>query len=967
MANTKNFRKVLTLLLLFCCCHLNAFGFTYSTNFPQLSEEVKNTINKQSSNQEFNLPSPSSKSVNKQSQPEKETTSSKFTSVPKLETEYQEERITSPSAIEKAYRLQYGKILLNQIINLDCYTQYITKEVPGFVDMFKSPSMPDYSKRVNQPQYKQYNDINNEKHYQVPSFQSNIYSSTNEESRTSYPDNTNNYISNYQLHYPYPSHPTEQQSFSSQQKTYGNQSLYRDNKNNYLFGYNQANAYHVQFKQKEEPIDLEKIINSQLTQFGYDIFNKDQFAPLDNIVPDKNYILAPGDIIKIRIWGSNIDTELSGKIENDGTIFFPKIGTLHLAGVKYKNLDQILSKEVKKYLPGVKIDSVIEQLHSIQVYVVGQVNEPGLKVMPAFSTVFTALALSNGIAKSGSLRNVYIYRENKLYKKLDIYDLITNGSKKNDIVLQDRDLIYVPYIGPTVAIVGAVVKPGIFELPPDSTGSSKTIKTLLNLAGGPLHQAHSRLYIRHFKDHQTLEIKEISLAQINKSSVVPQNGDLIELRYVNPGLTSAVKLKGHVWQELEKDYKKGLKLSQLLNNPENIKPGAITDFAIIKRYIPLASDYTTIRFPLQKVLQGQFDMELHPYDEIHILAKKDFNIRQPVFITGAVWQPGEYQAEPGLTVSALIAQAGGVKYGANIHHIELSRQYILQNHIETRHQIIDIKKTDISLQPYDTIHVPLLNQAGEIHQVCIKGEVRYPGIYTIKDGEHLSDLIQRAGGFTDKAYFYGAKYTTLRAREIQQKSIDHLIQDLQIRAQQVLSEQAQTAVSKEDAEAAKAAQSSIQALINRLKTVKAEGRVSIFLTDLKSFKGSKYDFELGDGDTLEIPKRPNFIAVVGSVYSPGAFLYEPNKPLEFYLQKSGGPTKTADEDYVYVLKANGEVISKVQKSGLFTRFYSMKLMPGDTIVVPENLERIPYLRLVKDITDIVFKIATTAGIALAIF
>ena len=174
-------------------------------------------------------------------------------------------------------------------------------------------------------------------------------------------------------------------------------------------------------------------------------------------------------------------------------------------------------------------------------------------------------------------------------------------------------------------------------------------------------------------------------------------------------------------------------------------------------------------------------------------------------------------------------------------------------------------------------------------------------------------------------------------------------------------------MSNEDAQAAKAAQSSIQALINRLKTIRAEGRVSIFLTDLKSFKGSRYDIELNDGDTLEIPKRPNFVAVVGSVYSPGAFLYEANKPLKFYLQKSGGPTKTADEDYVYVLKANGEVISRAQHSGLFTRFYSMKLMPGDTIVVPENLERVPYLRLVKDLTDIVFKIATTAGIALAIF
>ena len=988
MTNIIFFRKVICLILIICICYTNAFAFSYS-EFSQLPDEVKSALGKLTLNQKL-APSLSSslktlsstKSTDKQKQLENERKTN-LASALEAKMKKKEELFNTPSTIEKAYRIQYGKELLNQIVNLEDYTQYITKETLGFSDILQpAKKYPYYFDRT----YPQSSYFNYNQRLQPPLSGQSGYYSTNDNRNKSYPENFNNNQLPSQPNnpvpyaplFPYPYSPDraylKQQQDAQQQNNITQQSRPQNLINEKNYSGNYGNAFYsqllsrsTQFKLREEPLDLEKLINSQLTQFGYDIFKNDDFLPLDNIVPDENYVLSAGDIIKIRIWGNNIDTELSGKIENDGTIFFPKIGTVHLAGVKYKNLERILGKEIKKYLQGVKISAVIEQLHSIQVYVVGQVNEPGLKVVPAFSTVLTALASSCGVAKTGSLRNIYIYRENKLYTKLDIYNLITNGNKKNDIVLKDRDIIYVPYIGPTVAIVGAVVKPGIFELPPDTTASSSTIKTLLDLAGGPLHQAHSKLYIRHIKDHQTLEIKEVSLGQIAKGSVLPQNGDLIELRYVNPGLTSAVKLKGHVWQKLEKDYEKGLRLSQLLNDPTNIKPGAITDFAIIKRYIPLVSDYTTIRFPLQKVLQGKFDMELRPYDEIYILAKKDFNIKQPVYITGAVWRPGEYQAEPGLTVSALIAQAGGVKYGANIHYIELSRQYILQNHIETRHQIIDIEKTDITLQPYDSIHVPLLNQAGQIHRVCIKGEVRYPGIYTIKSGEHLSDLIQRAGGFTDKAYFYGAKYTTLRAREIQQKSIDHLIQDLEIRAQQVLSEQTQTAVSNEDAQAAKAAQSSIQALINRLKTIRAEGRVSIFLTDLKSFKGSRYDIELNDGDTLEIPKRPNFVAVVGSVYSPGAFLYEANKPLKFYLQKSGGPTKTADEDYVYVLKANGEVISRAQHSGLFTRFYSMKLMPGDTIVVPENLERVPYLRLVKDLTDIVFKIATTAGIALAIF
>jgi polysaccharide biosynthesis/export protein len=286
--------------------------------------------------------------------------------------------------------------------------------------------------------------------------------------------------------------------------------------------------------------------------------------------------------------------------------------------------------------------------------------------------------------------------------------------------------------------------------------------------------------------------------------------------------------------------------------------------------------------------------------------------------------------------------------------------------VETEHITVDLQReAGFALQPFDYVFVPRVKDATAMKTVTVGGEVRYPGEYRIRDGEKLSDLIARAGGYTEHSYFFGARFTSPRARAIQKRSIESLIQDLEARVSTVMAGQAQTALDNEDVASARVAQEGMRQFIQKLKTIEPEGRVAIKLADLASFKGSAYDFTLDDGDSLVIPKQPSFVAVVGSVYTPTAFLYKPNQTVSDYLKLSGGPTKSADQKYVYVLRANGEVVSKAQ-SNFMGRFESMRLMPGDTVVVPENLERVPYLRMVRDITDIVFKIATTAGIAIAV-
>jgi hypothetical protein len=193
-----------------------------------------------------------------------------------------------------------------------------------------------------------------------------------------------------------------------------------------------------------------------------------------------------------------------------------------------------------------------------------------------------------------------------------------------------------------------------------------------------------------------------------------------------------------------------------------------------------------------------------------------------------------------------------------------------------------------------------------------------------------------------------------------------MVDDLEIRVQNVLAEQAKLMAASDDQKLISGQQSALQSLVARLRQVEATGRMSITLGPLDSLKSTAFDFELQEGDSLHVPQRPNFVSVVGSVYSPNSFMYEKTTRLGDYLDRAGGPAKTADKDAIYLFKANGEIIASATSKGLFNSFYDIVPMPGDTIVVPEDLDRVPAMAVIRDIADIVFKIATTAGIIFAI-
>ncbi len=374
------------------------------------------------------------------------------------------------------------------------------------------------------------------------------------------------------------------------------------------------------------------LIEKHLTQFGYDFFRPQELRRSTNIVLPGDYVLGPGDVLRVNMWGSGTDVELDGEVRPDGTITLPRLGIIPVAGIRYGDIKTIIAKEADKYIQGVNISVVIVRPRSLEIYVVGQVKNPGLRIIPAFSTVLNALIEAGGPLKVGSLRKIVISRKGKVFRRLDLYDLILKGDTKDDVLLEDKDVVYVPYIGPTVAVIGAVHRPAIFEL----KDKKSTLEKVLNYTGGPLAQAQVKLNLRRFERNQAFEVLDVALNDPKMKKIKVLDGDLVEVRYIGHKFPRAVKVTGHVWDMMEFTFREGMRLSEVISNKGIVKPGAITKYALLRRYDQATSEYSIEEIPLARIWEKEFDLPLRAYDEIIILSQEEFGIKTEVYLRGAV-------------------------------------------------------------------------------------------------------------------------------------------------------------------------------------------------------------------------------------------------------------------------------------------------------------------------------------------
>ncbi len=732
------------------------------------------------------------------------------------------------------------------------------------------------------------------------------------------------------------------------------------------------------------------IVSTKLKQFGYDIFEKSisTFAPAMDVPVGPDYIIGPGDSFTVTLWG-RVNAKGTVIVDRDGKITLPEVGVLNVSGMLFAQLQDYLRDEFSRKFTDFEMNVTMGKLRTVKVFVVGEAQAPGSYTLNSLSTVINAVFAAGGPSKNGTLREIRLLRNQGKHITIDLYDFLLGGDKSKDVRLENEDTIFIPLIGPVVGVAGNVKRPAIYEM-----SESMTLTEVLDLAGGATYAGWlQRVQVERIQGHEKRIIVDFDMSgqtirgkEKYPLQTVIQDGDMIKVFPVLPLEQNVVYLEGHVYRPGKYELKSGMRLRDILDSYEVLQPQSNLEYGEIVRLVEPGYHQIVIPFNVGKLLEGDEseNIELAQFDTIRVF-RWDERIKRSVLVSGFVYRPSEYSFVPDMRVSDLINTAGGLRKNAYLKTAEITRRHISQSGMQTEKIEVDIEKAlagvaehNIALQDYDHLVIRPIPELEFDRTATISGEVLFPGMYPIQRGETLSSVIERAGGYTERAYLKGAVFTRESAKVIQQEKMDELIQQME---EDVLSTAERTiggALTEETAKAQAPLAAARKELLIKLRAAKIEGRVVVRLSPLEEFKGSGYDLELEKDDKLVVPEKPGIVNVIGEVYNPTALLYQENKTVAYYLSKVGGPTKEADKKHLSIIRADGSVASMAQKKlrkvawdseskrWFFGNFMNVNLNPGDTIVVPRKLGRFELLRTTKDITQILFQIAIAAGVVLAL-
>jgi protein involved in polysaccharide export with SLBB domain len=731
------------------------------------------------------------------------------------------------------------------------------------------------------------------------------------------------------------------------------------------------------------------VASGNLTQFGYDIFQSpvSTFAPITSVPVASDYIVGPGDTFTVTLWG-RVNAQYVVEIDRNGQIVLPEVGVLNVSGMTMAKMENYLQDQVARKQTDFKMAVTMGRLRTIKVYVVGESKTPGSYTISSLSTVINALFAAGGPSKNGTLRDIQLLRNNNKPVHIDLYKFLLGGDKTEDIRLQDGDTIFIPLIGPVVGVAGNVKRPGIYEML-----KPMTLKEVLDLAGGVNYIGWlQQVQVERVENHQRRIVADFNVAEPagirdeRSAETAVLDGDLVKVFGISPLEQNVVRLDGHVSRPGKYEWKPGMRLGDVITSYGAVLPQANMEYGEIERLVE--PDYHPIVIPFKpgKLLEKDTseNIELVRFDTIRIY-RWDQKGKRSVSISGEVYRPGEYRFIHGMRLSELLDAAGGPQKNAYLKDAELTRRHITQTGMQTEKMDIDLEKAiakdpanNIALQDYDYLIVRAVPELEFDRTAAVSGQVRFPGVYPIRKGERLSSLIDRAGGFTQKAYLRGAMFTRESAKAIQKQRLDELINKIE---ESVLTDSDRSlsgALDEEDVSNQKIAIKAKRELLAKLKAAKIDGRVVVRITDLEHFKSSQYDIELEKGDSLFIPEMPGVVNIVGEVFNPTSLLYQPGRTVAYYLQKVGGPTNEADKKQISVVKADGSVVSIAQDNPdsvywdseshqwNFGGFMGIRLNPGDTIVVPRKMDKFLWLRTTKDLTQIIFQAALAAGVIIAL-
>ena len=686
-----------------------------------------------------------------------------------------------------------------------------------------------------------------------------------------------------------------------------------------------------------------------LKRFGSDIFRPDAVGltqfPMD-LPAGADYVLGPGDTVTLDIWGG-VSQKLAQTVDREGRIALPEAGPVVVAGLSLAQAQKLVQSKLEPQFHNAHVDLAVTRIRTVRVYVVGDVQRPGAYDISALSTPLNGLYAAGGPTATGSLRVVKHFRGKQLLSQMDLYDLLLRGVREGIEHLEPGDTILVPTVGPLVAVTGMVRRPAIYELLAETQ-----LANVLEMAGGvPVSASMDEIKVERIEAHTkrvTLNVKlpggagEHPLQDVVGSFWV-KDGDRITVAPILPYSDKTIYLEGHVYRPGSYPYQDGMKITDLVRSYQDVLPEPAMHAEIVRLQPP---DFhpVTIEFNLASALAGDDSVTLQQFDTVRLYGRYEMDAPK-VAIYGNVARPGEYPMSAGMTAAGLVKMAGGFKRSAYLDSASLA-SYLVENgqRVATDQQTIKIgaavageSSADVRLKPGDVLTILQIPGWSDIgRSVSIRGEVLYPGNYGINEGERLSTLLKRVGGFLPTAYPAGVVLERIEVRELGEKGRAELIRRIELTSSTI---RASPNTSGQDTAALMQAMEQQQhQILEQLKSQPVSGRLVVTINpDISKWENTPSDIALRAGDVITIPKKPNFVLAYGEVYNPNAITYKPGKTAEWYLRQSGGPTQLANKKGIYVIRADGSVVSSNGTGDLFSGgVLNTKMQPGDVLVVPEK-------------------------------
>ena len=644
-----------------------------------------------------------------------------------------------------------------------------------------------------------------------------------------------------------------------------------------------------------------------LPLFGESVFStpSPSYVTPDQLPLPPDYLLRAGDEIATRAWGQ-IEIDHFGTVDRLGQLYIPRVGVIRVAGIRRDQLDAVIRTALEKQFRNFELSTMVGTAQPILVHITGAAKRPGSVSLPAYSTLLTAAFQSGGALPKANFRRVQLRRGGVTVAELDLYDFLASGNNKNDVPVRSGDVIHFGIVEGLVAIGGNVNVPGIFQLK-----ASMTLGQLLELSGGITTTGATRqVVVERIVDHRerTTEVIVLDAAALSRPL---RDGELYTVTPISPRIENAVTLSGNVALPLRVAFRPGMRISDLIPSPDALMlPG----YWMARNQQNAFSGLAEQRTPEIKKELPEINWE---YAVIERLDKRTLSPKLIPFNLGL---------------------AINVKDSAD------------NQLLEAGDTVTVFSKSDFRIRSDQ-----------KTRYVKVEGEIKNAGMYSVNHGTSLRQVLATSGGLTSEAYLYGLELTRESTRQFQQTRMNESIDKLEQEFQRYSATRARNITSPEEALAIPAEADSLKTLIVRLRAMKASGRIVLELTPDAASINRLPDVALEDGDTVFVPIIPATIGVVGAVVQEGTFLFGVNKRLADYLRQAGGRTRHGDEERLYILRADGTVLSGEQ--GLLGKKIdnTMVLAPGDTVVVPESPERVTWVRALKDWTQVFYQFGLGAA------